>query len=169
MPVLRRLLIPWLALPACACVAILSWGARSGIRPVHLLLALLAIGFSSAIYAVLVGAYRQWSQAPKPVEGALVPPEPVVLVSRGGFLTPASGLFTKESVLLFTSGRIAVTLPLERVGGVKRLRGRFLRTPYVELFAKDGRSLGRIGVESADLWARELERLLATTAEFRTP
>jgi hypothetical protein len=161
MPVLRRLVWPWLLLPAGAATGILGAGvAFGGIRPLHVWLSLLAVGFFGAVFASLIGLYRQWSVPGPAVEGALVPQEPAVLVSRGGFLTPGSGTFTREKVLLFSAGRLLVTLPLERVGRVVHLKGRLLRTPYVELFALDGHSLGRWGVESAEQWARALSALL---------
>jgi hypothetical protein len=148
-------------LPAGALGSILGAGAaRGGIRPLHLWLSLLALGFFGAVFAALVGVYRQWSVPGPAVEGALVPQEPAVLVSHGGFLTPGSATFTRERVFLFSAGRLLVTLPLTRVGRVVHLKGRLLRTPYVELFALDGHSLGRWGLESAEKWARALSDLL---------
>jgi hypothetical protein len=163
MPVLRRLLWPWLLLPLGGAATVLAIAHRHGpILPVHALLALMAVGLFGAVYAALLGAYRQWSRPPPSSDGALVPPEPVVWVSKGGFLTPGSGLLTRDALVLFASGRAVITVPMDRLSSVRFLRGRWLRTPYVELFAKDGRSLGRLGVESAERWAQLLsERISA--------
>jgi hypothetical protein len=161
MPLLKRLLWPWLALPVGGAAAVLAIGSASGsIRPLHVLLALLAVAFFCAVYAALLGAYRQWSRPPPGVPGALVSPEPAVLLSRGGFLTPGSSLFTREQLLLYANGRPVVIVPIDRLSGVRFARGRWLRTPYLELFAKDGRLLGRLGVESAQSWAKVLGEVL---------
>jgi hypothetical protein len=161
MPLLRRLVLPWLLVPAILAAGVLATaGAHGGVRPVHLWLCLLGVSFFGAILMLLAGTYRQWSMPGPAVDGALVPQEPAVLVSRGGFLTPGSGTFTREKLLLFSGGRLSVTVPLDRVARVQFRRGRFLRTPYVELFARDGRSLGRLGVERAEAWASALSGLI---------
>jgi hypothetical protein len=115
----------------------------------------------AVVYATLVHLYQYWSQAPEPrlLEGAVVSPEPVVLVSRGGYFTPGSAFFTRDQLLLFAAGRRIVTLPLENVAEVALFHGRLLHTPYLDFLAKDGRRLGRLAVESAPSWAPLLRDL----------
>lgn len=162
MPLLRRLLWPWFLVPLTVSAGVLAVANHAGgIRLIHVWAVLFGTGFFGAIYAFLVGRYRQWSIPPKmPVEGAQVPAEPVALVSRGGYLTPAAGLFTADRFLLFVSGRLVVTLPFEQVGTVRAFRGRFLKTPYLEFLAKDGRSLGKVAAESAAAWGEQIQGLL---------
>jgi hypothetical protein len=115
----------------------------------------------AVVYGTLLRLYQYWSQEPEPrlLQGAVVAPEPVVLVSRGGYLTPASAFFTRDELLLFAAGRRIVTLPLEHVAEVAFFQGRLLRTPYLDFLAKDGRRLGRLAVESAAIWAPLLRDL----------
>jgi len=160
-PLLKRLFWPLLAVPCAVAAAMVYAGARAGVRPAWLLGALLLPVLFGALYASLWRAYEVWSQPPavRLVEGALVPPEPVLLVSRGGYLTPGSAFFTEQQLVLFAAGRRVVTLPLEQVAAVKLHYGMVLRTPYLDFVAADGRRLGRLAVESAASWAPALRQL----------
>jgi hypothetical protein len=160
-PLLKRLLWPLLLLPCAGTIAILYAGRRAGLPTAWLAAALLLPLFGALLYAMLLRLYQQWSQAPagRMLDDALVPPEPVLLVSRGGYLTPGSAFFTREQLVLFSGGRRIVTLPLDRVARVELRYGKLLRTPYVDFIAQDGRRLGRIAVESAASWALTLREL----------
>ncbi len=160
-PLLRRLLWPLLLLPCAGAAAVLYAGGRAGASSAWIAAALLLPLTFGLVYASLVRLYQQWSQPPAPglLEGAMVPPEPVVLVSRGGFLTPGSAFFTRDELLLFAGGRRIVTLPLERVADVELFYGKMLRTPYLDFLAADGRRLGRLAVEGAETWAPLLRQL----------
>jgi hypothetical protein len=160
-PLLRRLLWPLLLLPCAGTAAILYAGTRARLPSAWLAAALGMPLLFAVVYATLVHLYQYWSQAPEPrlLEGAVVSPEPVVLVSRGGYLTPGSAFFTRDQLLLFAAGRRIVTLPLEHVADVALFHGRLLHTPYLDFLAKDGRRLGRLAVESAPSWAPLLRDL----------
>jgi hypothetical protein len=128
-----------------------KWAAAAALVPISFAL----------VFAGIVQLYRNWSQAPAPqhLQGALVSPEAVVLVSRGGYLTPGSAFFTRDQLIFFAAGRRMVTLPLERVARVEAVRGKLLRTPYLDFFARDGRRLGRLAVESAEAWEALMREL----------
>lgn len=160
-PLLKRLFWPLLTVLCAVGAAIVYAGSRAGVRPAWLWGASLLPILFGALYASLWRAYELWSQPPpvKLLEGALVPPEPVLLVSRGGYLTPGSAFFTQQQLVLFAAGRRVVTLPLERVAAVELRYGKVLRTPYLDFVAADGRRLGRLAVESAPNWAPRLRHL----------
>ncbi len=160
-PLLKRLFWPLLAVPCAVAAAIVYAGGRAGARPAWLLGALLLPVLFGALYASLWRVYELWSRPPAVglLEGALVPPEPVLLVSRGGYLTPGSAFFTQQQLVLFAAGRRIVTLPLEHVAAVELHYGKVLRTPYLDFIAADGRRLGRLAVEGAASWAPALRKL----------
>ncbi len=162
MPLLKRLFWPLLLLPLAGAAAVLYGAVRSArASPTWMALCMLLPAFSGLVYAALTRVYQQWSRPPprEALSQALVPPEPVVLVSRGGFLTPASGFFTRQNLFLFAGGRRVVTLPLEQVGKVELARGKLLRTPYIDFTSTSGKKLGRLGVESAEAWVPLLQQL----------
>jgi len=161
-PLLKRLFWPLLLLPLASAAVILYGVLRSGrAAPAWVVLSVLLPGFFGLVYARLIRLYQQWSLPPpaRALSEALVPPEPVVLVSRGGFLTPASGFFTRQNLFLFAGGRPVVTLPLEHVARVELIRGKLLRTPYIDFTSTSGKRLGRLGVESAETWVSVLQDL----------
>jgi hypothetical protein len=161
-PLLRRLFWPLLLLPCAGAAAIWYAGRRAGLPATWLAAALLLPLLFGLLYLALLRLYEQWSLPPASkaaLEGAVVAPEPVVLVSRGGYLTPGCAFFTREQLLLFAGGRRIVSLPLEHVASVEIYYGRLLRTPYLDFLARDGRRLGRLAVESAASWAPVLREL----------
>lgn len=161
MPLLKRLFWPLLGVPCAAAAAIVYAGARAGVPPVWLVGALLLPVLFGALYAFLLRIYQVWSQPPAAtwLKEAVVSPEPVVLVSRGGYLTPGCAFFTRQQLVLFAAGRRLVTLPFEHVASVELFYGKLLRTPYLDFHAADGRRLGRLAVESAPIWAPALRQL----------
>ncbi len=161
MPLLRRLLWPLLLLPCAGAAAIWYAGRRAGLPATWLASTLLLPLLFGLLYLALLRLYEQWSQPPasKALEGAVVSPEPVLLVSRGGYLTPGCAFFTREQLVLFAGGRRIVSLPLEHVAAVEVYYGKLLRTPYLDFLAWDGRRLARLAVESAASWAPVLREL----------
>jgi len=143
-----------LLLPCAGTAAVLYAGAKAGLSSAWTATALLVPISFGLVYAGIAHVYRNWSQPPAStfLRGSLVAPEPVLLVSRGGYLTPGSAFFTRNELVLFAGGRRIATLPFEHVAAVRLLRGKLLRTPYLDFVAKDGRRLGRLAVESAEAW-----------------
>ncbi len=162
MPLLRRLRWPLLLVPALFALIVFLAVGRGTAWPLHGLAVALAPASFGLLYWGLARSYARWSQPPpaSELQAALVQPEQVVFVSRGGYLTPGSATFTREEVKVFAGGRFLLAIPLGKVARVSYAQGRVLRTPYVDLTAADGRRLARIGVESAHRWAEELARLL---------
>ncbi len=166
MPLLRRLFWPLLLLPAAFVGVVFLLLGEGSAWALHALAFVLAVGSFGLLYWGLRRTYTRWSALPPKAQwGEVVfPPEEVVFVSRGGFLTPGTATFTRDELKVFTAGRLLLSLPLQRVAAFTFRRGRVLRTPYVDFTASDGRRLARIGVESARSWAAELSRLRSSAA-----
>lgn len=161
MPLLKRLFWPLLVLPSLAAAAIIYLGVRAKVPPAWLVGGLLLPVLFGGLYAFMLRVYQVWSAPPAAplVRGSLVTPEAVLLVSRGGYLTPGCAFFTDEQLVFFAAGRRLLSLPFDHVARVELAYGKVLGTPYVDFFASDGRKLGRLAAESAPSWAPAMQQL----------
>ncbi|MGQ0504934.1 MAG: hypothetical protein ACT4TC_06400 [Myxococcaceae bacterium] len=171
MPLLHRLFWPLLTFPTAVAALIFLVIGTQDTGWLHLVAALCAPACFGLLYWGLRRTYLRWSEPPPASEwnGALYPPEPVIFVSRGGFLTPGSATVTQQGIQLFAAGRLLLSLPLQHVAEVSFRRGRWLRTPYMDLHAADGRRLARVGLESAETWVQTVSPLLRVHARTVPP